>query len=134
MTVTSASGASNPSPELTVKFESAYIVGSPGPLTWEHLVRHVVESPLPENNWRPRRPTFYVLSLEVSMARQHDQRGSSRKEDWLRFLNALIGRCGPNERRRHDNAVLNYILTLAHVAWNIVVEELRRWGINVKGG
>jgi hypothetical protein len=29
-------------------------VGSPGWLTWEHLARHAVESPLPGNNWGPR--------------------------------------------------------------------------------
>jgi hypothetical protein len=59
-----------------------------------------------------------------------DNRGvTTRKQDWSRWLNALIGRYLPTEKRRHRNPVLNYL----HIAWhtfaNIVVEELRRWGI-----
>ncbi len=54
-------------------------MGSSGPLTQEHLARHFfkclmkrkqkyhnwyrVESPKSGNNWRPRRPTLYLLCV-----------------------------------------------------------------------
>lgn len=64
---------------------------------------------------------------------RNDGRGTTRKEDWLRFLNALIGRYGPDEKSRHDNPVLNYLFTAGHTLKNIIVEELRRHGIELNG-
>jgi archaellum component FlaD/FlaE len=58
---------------------------------------------------------------------------TSRKEDWLRWLNALIGRYGPDEKRRHENAIINYFLTIGHTGKNIIVEEMRRLGFTVNG-
>lgn len=55
-----------------------------------------------------------------------DQRCSTRREDWRRWLRACIGRYDANEKRRHDKPVLNYLLTVGHTGKNILVEEWRR--------
>jgi hypothetical protein len=61
------------------------------------------------------------------MGRLNDQRGSSRSEDWTRWLKSLVGIYGKYEKRQHDNPVLNYFLVAWHTGKNIIVEELRRW-------
>ena len=56
----------------------------------------------------------------------NDNRCSSRKEDWKRFLGSFIGkRFG--HRKRHDNPIISYFLVIGHTAKNVVVEERRRW-------
>jgi len=54
---------------------------------------------------------------------------TSRKDDWGRFLGALVGRT----EDRHSNPVLDYVLSIGHTGKNILVEELRRWGLKVQG-
>jgi hypothetical protein len=56
-----------------------------------------------------------------------DNRGTSRLDDWKRLGRALIGQ----EPARHKNPVLGYLMTLGHALKNIVVEEARRWGIEL---
>jgi hypothetical protein len=51
-------------------------------------------------------------------------RHTTRKEDWTRFLNALLG---IGNEDRHSNPILNYILSIGHTGKNIIVEERRRW-------
>lgn len=55
-------------------------------------------------------------------------RNTSRKDDWTRFLLALIGDPMAGEKLRHTNPVINYFLTVGHTAKNIWIEEARRWG------
>ena len=54
-------------------------------------------------------------------------RGTTRRNDWGRFLRALVNRY-PN-KPRHSNPVLNYFLAIGHTGKNIIVEEGRRWGL-----
>jgi hypothetical protein len=62
-----------------------------------------------------------------------DNTCTSRWEDWSRWLKAVVGIYLPTEKRRHRNPVLNYLHIAWHTGKNIVVEELRRWGIKVNG-
>lgn len=55
-------------------------------------------------------------------------RNTTRRADWTRFLMALLGRT----EDRHSNPVLDYILTIGHTGKNIIVEEARRWGFELR--
>lgn len=57
------------------------------------------------------------------------QANSSRAEDWGRFLRAI---CGVSAERRHSCPVLNYILLVGHTGKNIIVEEARRHGFELR--
>lgn len=54
---------------------------------------------------------------------------STRAEDWSRFVRAL---CGVSDERRHACPILNYILLVGHTGKNIIVEEARRWGFELR--
>lgn len=54
-----------------------------------------------------------------------DNAHSTRREDWLRFWKAITGE---SDEVRHPNPVLNYILLVLHTGKNIIVEEARRHG------
>lgn len=53
------------------------------------------------------------------------QANSTRREDWLRFWKAITGE---SDERRNPNPYLNYILLVLHTGKNIIVEEARRHG------
>lgn len=53
---------------------------------------------------------------------------STRAEDWTRFLRAI---CGISEDR-HSNPILDYVLSVLHTGKNIIVEEARRWGFELR--
>jgi len=50
------------------------------------------------------------------------QANSTRREDWLRFWKAITGE---SDEQRH---YLNYVLLVLHTGKNIIVEEARRHG------
>jgi len=54
---------------------------------------------------------------------------STRQEDWSRFVAALSG---TSSEVRHSNAYLNYILLVLHTGKNVIVEEARRHGIELR--
>lgn len=54
---------------------------------------------------------------------------TTRRDDWQRFACALLGYPEP---RRHRNPVLNYVLLVLHTGKNIVVEEARRQGFELR--
>jgi len=54
---------------------------------------------------------------------------STRAEDWGRFVRAIAG---TSTERRHSCPVLNYVLLLGHTGKNIIVEESRRWGFELR--
>lgn len=54
---------------------------------------------------------------------------SARQEDWLRFWLAL---CGVSPEVRHSNLILNYVGVVLHTGKNIIVEEARRWGVELR--
>lgn len=57
------------------------------------------------------------------------QANSTRREDWTRFWLALTGR---SDEVRSTIPVLNYVLLLLHTGKNILVEEARRHGVELR--
>ncbi len=55
---------------------------------------------------------------------------TGRRDDWTRFGTALIAR--NMDRRRAANPVLNYVLKVLHTGKNIIVEEARRWHVELR--
>jgi len=53
-----------------------------------------------------------------------DNQCSERRDDWKRFLLSLIG-LGTEER--HNRPLFDWVMSITHTAYNIGVEELRRW-------
>ncbi len=58
------------------------------------------------------------------------QANTERAQDWMRFGTALIGR--NQDRRRAASSALNYVLKILHTGKNVIVEEARRWHVELR--
>jgi len=69
------------------------------------------------------------LPPDQDEASQMTAPNSTRREDWLRFVHAITG---TSSERRHPCPILNYVLLVGHTGKNILVEEARRHGFELR--
>ncbi len=53
-----------------------------------------------------------------------DNQGTSRGDDWRRFIKAILG---VGEEDRSARPLFDWVLSILHTGKNVVVEEWRRW-------